>query len=74
MILSFFIQYVRIGWNSAHDVQYIPDLCTNLLSVIEIVKTGYKVVFQSSVCEIEGIQSFLTQMGIRLYVRTKYVI
>lgn len=49
---------------SVHDVQYIPDLSTNLLSVVEIVKKGYKVVFQSSGCEIFNMEGKLVATGI----------
>lgn len=34
------------------DVQYIPELCTNLLSVGQIVKYGNKVIFTKDGCEI----------------------
>ncbi|XP_055526922.1 uncharacterized protein LOC129719554 [Wyeomyia smithii] len=47
-----------------HDVQFIPHLSTNLLSVVQIVKKGFKGVFQSSGCEIYNTQGKLVATGV----------
>lgn len=36
------------------DVNYVPDLCTNLLSVRQITKEGHKVNFEDNVCTIRN--------------------
>lgn len=35
-----------------NNVEYIPDLCTNLLSVRQLTKKGNTVVFKNDICEI----------------------
>ena len=36
------------------NVEYVPDLCANLLSVRQITKSGKKVLFEKDVCKIFG--------------------
>lgn len=35
-----------------HNVQYVPDLAHNLLSVGQLMKSGYSVVFKNDSCVI----------------------
>ncbi|XP_055527158.1 uncharacterized protein LOC129719773 [Wyeomyia smithii] len=47
-----------------HDVLFIPHLSTNFLSVVQIVKNGFQVVFQTSGCEIYNTQGKLVATGV----------
>lgn len=36
-----------------HDVNYTPELCTNLLSVRKLVKSGYEIMFKNNICYLK---------------------
>lgn len=44
------------GFKTIHEVLYVPDLSSNLLSVPALTKTGVKVSFYDSTCDIIGSQ------------------
>lgn len=35
-----------------HDIKYVPSLAHNLLSIGQLISSGYKVVFSKNVCRI----------------------
>lgn len=46
------------------DVQYVPDLCVNLLSVSQMVKKGHTVVFDINGCKIYNKEKQVIAVGV----------